>query len=111
MKLKGYVLFESMVAMVLIMICFGIAIMIYNNVVSGNRTKLGVLARLRMENAAMKAKTSERLLDETMRYDEFDIEQKVIAYPNTAGLYELRLVAGAPGGKQLAEYHELLHRP
>ena len=33
-KLRGYILLESILAMVIVMTCFGVAAMIYNNVIT-----------------------------------------------------------------------------
>lgn len=110
-KLKAAVLLESMLAMIVVMLCFGIAVMIYNNVVAGSREKIKVLARIRLDNEAVKAKADERLLDGTVECAEFKIERRILPYRDAADLYELQLTAIMPDGKQIAEYHELLHRP
>lgn len=110
-KLKGAVLLESMLAMIVVMLCFGIAVMIYNNVVAGSREKIKVLARIQLATEAEKAKAGERLLDETIECNGFRIERRVLPYRDAADLCELELTAIMPDGKQIAEYHELLCRP
>jgi len=109
-RLKGYVLLESMIAMIVVMVCFMIAVMIYENVVNGSRSRLRLLARLRMETAAQSAIAGDQLLDKKIVYDEFTIEQTVSLYHGTGNIYELKMEIRTPDGKQLAEYHQLLRR-
>jgi hypothetical protein len=111
MKLKGYVLLESMIAMIIVMMCFGFSVMIYTTVMTGTRSKLKVLARIRMQNEAIKAKKENRLLDETIEYDEFRIEKRIVAFENSEDLLLLNYKAIAPDGILLGQYKEIIHAP
>jgi hypothetical protein len=110
-KLKGYVLLESMIAMIVVMLCFGVSMMIHTNVITGSRNTLTVLARIRLENEAIRAKNSERLIDETIAGEAFRIEKTILPWPGSDNLYRLTLVAVTPGGRQLARYDEVIRRP
>lgn len=110
-KLKGYVLLESMIAMIVVMLCFGVSVMIHTNIVTGSRNTLTVLARMRLENEAIRAKSSERLIDETITGETFRIEKTILPWPGSENLYRLTLVAVTPGGRQLARYDEVIRRP
>ncbi len=111
MKLKGYVLLESMIAMIIVMLCFGFSVMIYNNIVTGSRSKLRILARIRMESEAMKSRSENHLLDETIQYDEFHLEKKIIPYNTSENLIQLHYTAITPDGFQLAQYNEIITAP
>jgi hypothetical protein len=110
-KLKGYILLESMIAMIIVMLCFGLSIMIYNNVVTSSRNKLETIARIALENEAIKSKSENHLLDETIQYDEFHIEKKIFPYQTFENLYELNYAAFSSDGFRLAEYHEIISNP
>jgi hypothetical protein len=111
LKLKGYILLESMIAMIIVMLCFGFSVMIYNNVVTGSRNKLKVRARICLENEAIKSKLENRMPDETVEYDEFHIEKKMVPYSTSSNLYQLNYKALTPDGIALAEYHEIIYTP
>lgn len=109
-RLGGYVLLESIVAMIVIMLCFGIATAIVNNVVSGSRSSMRLLARLRLEQEAQRSKNEKRFIDETIAYPEFHIEKKIHPREESAQLFELEIRAVAPDGKTLDEYHALFRQ-
>jgi hypothetical protein len=111
LKLKGYVLLESMIAMIIVMMCFGFSVMIYNTVVSGTRSKLKVLARIRLENEAISSKNENRLLDETITHTEFRIEKRVLPVENCDNLLQLHYIALTPENVVLGEYNEIIHAP
>lgn len=108
-RLNGYVLLESMIAMVIVMLCFAVATVIYNNVVNGSRYRLKVIARLELEAEAFRTKQEKIFLDETIEADEFSIERRIIPYPGTNGTVRLLLEAYAPDHHLLSRYEELLH--
>lgn len=110
-KLKGYALLESMIAMIIVMMCFGFSIMIYNTIVTSSRSKLKVLARIRLENEAINSKFSNRLIDETIESEEFRIEKKLVPIENTKNLFHLYYTAITADGVLLAEYKEIIHAP
>jgi hypothetical protein len=109
LKLKGYVLLESMIAMIIVMMCFGFSVMIYNTVVMGTQNKLKVLARICLENEAIKSKKQNRLVDEDADYNEFRIEKRISSFANSETIFLLHCSAITPGGIVLAEYKEIIH--
>ena len=111
LKLKGYVLLESMIAMILVMMCFGFSVMIYNTVITGARSKLKVLARISLENEAIKSRKENRQLDETITRNEFRIEKRVIPFKKSENLFQLHYTAITPDGILLAEYNEIIDMP
>jgi hypothetical protein len=110
-KFKGYVLLESMIAMIIVMMCFGFSVMIYNNIVTGSRSKLKVLARISLENEVVKSKQENRLLDETIDCDAFHIEKRIIRYNSMVNLSQIHFTALTPDGIQLAQYNEIIATP
>jgi hypothetical protein len=111
MKLKGYVLLESMIAMILVMMCFGFSVMIYNTVVTGSRSKLKVLARICLENEAIAVKKENRFLDENTNRSEFRIEKRIIPFEGSENLFQLHYTATTPDGVVLTEFNELIRTP
>ena len=100
-----------MIAMIIVMMCFGFSVLIYNTIVTSSRSKLKVLARIRLENEAIRSKVENRLLDETKEYNEFRMEKRMIPFRNTEKLFQLHYTAISPDGTLLAEYNEIIHTP
>jgi len=109
-RLPGYVLVESVFSMIVIMICFGIAMMVFSTVIGSSGNSLQTLARIRLQTEAQKCKAENRLIDEDISCEEFIIHRRVRPYSNTKHVHELELKAVAPEGKLLSEYHELIQR-
>ena len=110
-NLRAYVLMESVMAMVIVMLCFGIAMMIINNIVAGSRDKLKTIARIRLESQAIVIKKEKRFIDETISADDFRIEKQFHPWQNSGTVFQMELQAVAPDGKILARYDELFRKP
>jgi hypothetical protein len=110
-KLNGYALLESMIAMIVVMLCFGFSMMIYNTIVTGTRNKLKVIARIRLENEAIGSKAENRLIDEIIPGNEFRVEKKLIPLDYAENLFQLHYSAITADGVQLAEYNEIIYVP
>lgn len=110
LQLKAYALLESMFAMVVIMICFGIAMMTFSNIIHSTRASLETLARVRTQTEAERCKEQHELLDDIISYEEFHIERTITPSTHAENLYELKLEAITPDGHTLYEYHELIAR-
>lgn len=110
-KLHGYILLESILAMILVMACFGVAVMIYNNVITGMRGRLQLQARLLLEQEAVNAKTQNRLVSESLNSEVMNVAKTVSLYKNAGNVYLLELVATDKDGRQLATHRELVYKP
>lgn len=110
-RLPAYILLESILAMVVVMVCFGVAVMIYNNVITGMRGRLQLQARLVLEQEALNARSANRLLDESRSTDVFTISKTVRPYVGTTSVYLLELTANDKEGRPLATHRELVRKP
>ncbi|MCA6363621.1 MAG: hypothetical protein IM638_11340 [Bacteroidetes bacterium] len=110
-RLNGYILLESILAMVIVMACFGVAAMIYNNVIGGMRGRLHLQARVTLEQEAVKAKLKNRLLSEQIPHEILLISKTVEQYKGTENVYLLKLSATDKDGKLLAVHRELVRKP
>jgi hypothetical protein len=110
-KLQAYVLLESVLAMIVVMLCFGMTMMLYNTVISASGNRLSVEARIQLASEATRAKFENRLLDETIQSLHFRIEKKVTVDLQNPKRYYLHLDAINPEGKKLADYNEIIYKP
>ncbi|MCU0436181.1 MAG: hypothetical protein MUC87_22180 [Bacteroidia bacterium] len=110
-RVKGYILLESILAMVIVMTCFGVAAMIYNNVIGGMRSRLQLQARFELEQEAYRARTQNRLITEQIPHETLLISKSVELYKGAENVYLLKLSAAGKDGKLLAVHRELVRKP
>lgn len=110
-KVKAATLMEAMVAMVIVMICFGIASMIYVNVLNADRNSILISAHLTMATLAEKTKESNTFLDEKIVGERLAIQKAVEPYQAIPGLFLVKYTAADKEGKIVAEYKELVLQP
>jgi hypothetical protein len=109
-RLKGFMLMESVFSMITIMICFGICMMVFNTVTSGTTGALTIHARIRLHEEAEKCKAGEDFTDAVIVSEQFVIERSFVPWNDESSLTEMKFTARNAEGKIIAEYHELLVR-
>lgn len=107
-RLKGFVLLESVFAMIAVMICFGIAVMIFNQVTASGSVEAETLARLRLQQEADQLRATEIHIDGQTGCEGFVIRRTFVTDPAQPHLTEMILIAVNDNQKVLAEYHEFL---
>jgi hypothetical protein len=107
-KYKGFTLIETIVALVLTMVCVGIAFTIILNIErSGNNFKK-IQAHLFLLKELNKVKTEKKYLDENIQLDNMRIEKTFTQYENFDKLYEMDLSVFDSEGKRLDEIKQLI---
>lgn len=107
-KLKAGTILETMVALTIVMISFGIALMIFNNVNKSNSNFLKIKAALILNEAAQNAVQEKLFIDNTFEQEGISVIQKVEAFENMPDIKFLHLEAKKPDGKIIAERKELI---
>jgi hypothetical protein len=110
-QLKASTLIEALVAMVIVMICFGIASMIYVNVLNADNNRIQLKAHLIVSDLAQKAKTTSTFLDEKIETEGLVIQKSIEGYHDIPNLSVLKFVAFDKKGKVITEYKELFIIP
>ena len=110
-KVKATTMVETLTAMVLITIAFGIAIMVYVNTIAHTPTVIQQKAALILEEVATLTKQEERYITEDFEYKHFIISRMVKPYAQKTNVYELQLIAKNRDETVLANYQELLYLP
>ena len=110
-KLNGYVLIESVFAMVVVMTCFGLGMIMINTVMTGSHEQLRLESVIAMQSEATRIRQENALLDDVIKTERFIIEKKILPYKNSVSVKEIRMIAFSPDGKQIGEYHELICIP
>ncbi len=107
-SIKASSLFETIVALMVIMIVFGIAMTIYVNVMRNSTSLSELKASLRLDELARETKEKKSYFDEKFEDESTLIEKKVTKYKDKEGLFLLDLQAFDKTNKRLAERKELL---
>ncbi len=110
-KIKASTLIEALVAMVIVMTCFGIASMIYVNVLNADNNRIQLNAHLLVHELAQKAKETNSFLDEKIETNGLIIQKSVEPYHDIPNLNVLKYIAVDKKGKLIAEYKELFILP
>jgi hypothetical protein len=106
--LKAATLIESIIAMVIIVVCFGIAMMIYVNVLDSDKQRIKLDSSLILEKTAIQMKHDRRYLDEQVLAGDFVIQSSFSNYKQGRGLMEFSLKLFDLSGKLIAERKELI---
>ncbi len=107
-KIKGATLIESLIAMLIVMLCFGIAITVYVNVISSGNQLQKLKSELLLKQIAVQTKNAGVFLDEKMTLDGIVVQKKIVPYNGLKHLIHLNLKAYSSSEKLLSEYNELV---
>lgn len=106
--LKAATLMESLIAMVIIVICFGVGTMIYSNVMDSDKQRLQLKAILVLNGEALETKTNRKFLDSEEQSGDWIVKKTIERYPEAENLYRLSLAAVYKNGKTIAVRNELI---
>jgi Tfp pilus assembly protein PilV len=107
-KLKAATLLESLIAMVILVVCFGIATMIYSNVLNSDKQRLKLKAILLLKIETFAIKKNKTFIDSEKTEGEFTLKQTFEREEGTDNLFHMKLLACDKDGNHLAVHNELL---
>lgn len=107
-RLRGYVLVESVISMVIIMLCFGISFLVFDAMTEHQRNYLRVRAEIVLKTEAARCKMEEDYFDEDIVREDFRIEKRIRQNEENERIATLELKAITEDGKTVSEYYELV---
>lgn len=107
-RIKASSLLETIIALMVIMIVFGIAMTIYVNVMKNSTSLSELKASLKLEELARETKEKKSYFDESFNDESTLIEKKVKKYNDREGLLLLDFQAYDKTNKRLAERKEII---
>lgn len=107
-KIPAFTIIESLVALIITMLVFGLCLLIFINVTKTSDISRRTKAFFILKEYRNKTKSNKDYLDNTFFVDGFRIEKKLMNYHETKDLYQLSLIAFDRTDKKLAEINELL---
>jgi type II secretory pathway pseudopilin PulG len=106
--LSGASIIEAVVAMVIIVVVFGIAMVIFANVTQRSLSTRKIRAAAALQNALQTAEQSGQFPDEPFRMDDISVTPELKPVENEPGLSELYLTAYDENQHILAEAREIM---
>jgi hypothetical protein len=107
-RIKASSIMEVIISMVVIVVVFGIAMMIYSNVIRLSFSAKKLKAAAVLKEALINAEEGMQQEDRSFTLEDIQVEQKVAPYPGVEGLLEIRLVAYDENKEQLAQLQKLI---
>jgi len=106
-RIKASTLVEVVVAMVVILVVFGIAMMIYTNVLRLSLSAKKIRAQALLQETLLKAEHTAGNTTQSFTLDDFRIEQEAAPY-NNSNLTEIHLTAYDQNQQKVAELQKVI---
>lgn len=106
--LKATTLIEALVAMVVVMLSFGIAVTIFANVTESSPLNEKIRVEVLLQELLAKTKIEKNFLDGEMQSNGIKVQKKVAPYAAARGLSILCLTAFDRNNKIIVERKELI---
>jgi len=107
-KIKASTILEVLIAMVIIMVIFGIAMMIYANVTQSSLSVKKIKAEAVLREYLQSAEKSNGNTTQSFTLDDLHIEQTIKSYNAEKKLVEIDLVAYDINQQKVAELHKVI---
>lgn len=107
-KIAASTLIEVLIAMVIVIVIYGIAMMIFLNVQKSSNTALKTLALLELEKVVIETKKKFTFIDEEYKTENLEIKKKISVYQKCSELRELSFEVFDLSGKLIIERKELI---
>jgi len=109
-KIKAATLIEVLVAMVILLVVFAIAMMVFKNINTSYSPKHDLLAYLKLEETVQQTKDDLSFIDEEFETENMRIIKKVYDYTQGENLFVLEIVVMDKTGRILNERKEILRK-
>jgi len=107
-KVQASTILEVVISMVIIVVVFGIAMMIYTNVLRMSLSVKKLKAQALLNEMAMKAEHNATDAPPDVMVDDFRIEQETKPYNGNAALIEIHLTAYDSNKQKIAELQQVI---
>lgn len=107
-KIKAATILESLIAMVIIMVCIGVSSMIYLNVLDSDKERLQMKLRLLLNDEVSLLKQESLFVDSEKQVEGFTIKVNVSRFDGANNVWVLKLQALDSNGKLILSRNELV---
>jgi Tfp pilus assembly protein PilE len=107
-KIKASTIMEVIVSMVIIVVIFGIAMMIYSNVLRMSLSVRKLRAQALLQETLFNAEHQTANITQTINTDDFRIEQEIKPYAGNSSLTDIHLTAYDQNQQKIAELEKVI---
>lgn len=107
-RVRASTIIEVLISMVIIMVIFGMAMMIYANVIRSSLSVKKVNAEAILNEILTNDEKTNDNSTQVLNIDDFRIEQVVKPYNSDNNLMEIDLVAYDANGQKITELHKVI---
>ena len=107
-RLAGSSVIEVIVAMVLIVIVFGLGLMIYTNVIKFSLSTKKIKAGFIVQQLLIKEESNTQITDQHLQAGEFTITEQVSEFNNNDKLLSVHITAFDSNNEQVAEVQKII---
>jgi Tfp pilus assembly protein PilE len=107
-RCASFTLMEAIIAIVIIMVCFGLSTMIYINIIRSDARLERSKAFMETKRSAIQTNMDKRYFDEEMMIDSLRIKRTIEAYQNDPELKILIIEAFNGKGKKMSSYKQIV---
>lgn len=107
-KVKASTIVETIVAMVIIMICTGIGLTLFSNISRDVNDQLRIEAEIRCNSLATETKMRGDFSEKTVESENLRLQQSINAYSSNTHVKVLLIEAYSLSGRKICEYKELI---
>lgn len=107
-KAKASTLMETLIAMVVIVLCFSLGLLIYMNVVSSENRMQKFHANLLLKNIAAEVQKENEFIDVEIETDGLTVKQSIKKYESAENLFQLTLTAFDKKNRLIAAHREII---
>jgi hypothetical protein len=108
LKFKASTLVETIVAMVIIMICSGTGLSLFSNLSHDVNDELRIEAEIRINSLAVETKLKKEFTETTIQSSNLQVRQTFQEYQNKKRIKILMIEAYSLSGRKICEYKELV---
>jgi len=109
-KVKSSTLIEVLIAMVILLIVFGVAMLVFKNINTSYSPKLDLKAYLKLEETVQQTKDELTFIDEEFETDNMKVIKKVYDYSQGENLMVLDISVMNMNGRVLSERKEIVRK-
>lgn len=110
-KVTGSTILEVVVSMVIIVTVFGIAMMIFNNVMRASLSAKTVRAQATLKETLLAAEQNPPVSGQSLTVDDFRVELEIHPYNNDSNLSDIHLTAYDVNAQKVADLEKVIVKP
>ena len=108
LTVKASTIMEVLIAMILMIVVFGIAMMIFTNVLNSSLSVKKIRAQAILQETLINAEKADTNLSQSISVDDFRIEQEIKPYDGNAALIDIHLTAFDQNQQKIAQLEKVI---